>query len=262
MPRAFAVAAHPDDIEFLMAGTLLLLGQAGYELHYMNLADGCCGSTQHDREATAAIRLEEGRRAAALVGAVFHEPICHDLEIFYDRPTLVRLASIMREVSPEILLVHAPSDYMLDHEHACQLAVTAAFARGMPNFPVGPPRPPVDQPVTVYHAQPYGNHDPLGAPVTPGIYVDVESVLDKKVAMLAEHQSQKRWLDESQGHDSYLAVCRELAAELGEWSGRYTYAEGWRRRIHMGFCGPNDDPLSKALASYAFRPGEQEVDIA
>ena len=51
----------------------------------------------------------------------------------------------MREVAPEILLVHAPSDYMEDHMNACRLAVTAAFARGMPNYPTSPPRPPVEQ---------------------------------------------------------------------------------------------------------------------
>ena len=37
---AFAVVAHPDDIEFHMAGTLLLLGQAGFELHTMTVANG------------------------------------------------------------------------------------------------------------------------------------------------------------------------------------------------------------------------------
>ena len=30
-PRALAVAAHPDDIEFMMAGTLLRLADAGWE---------------------------------------------------------------------------------------------------------------------------------------------------------------------------------------------------------------------------------------
>ncbi len=36
--RIFALACHPDDIEFMMGGTLFLLKQAGCELHYMNLA--------------------------------------------------------------------------------------------------------------------------------------------------------------------------------------------------------------------------------
>ncbi len=30
---AMAIAAHPDDIEFFMAGTLLLLKQNGYQIH-------------------------------------------------------------------------------------------------------------------------------------------------------------------------------------------------------------------------------------
>ena len=49
MKTALAIAAHPDDIELLMAGSLILLKQAGYEIHYLNLASGCCGSTRHDR---------------------------------------------------------------------------------------------------------------------------------------------------------------------------------------------------------------------
>ena len=31
-----ALSCHPDDIEFMMAGTLLMLGKAGFELHVMN----------------------------------------------------------------------------------------------------------------------------------------------------------------------------------------------------------------------------------
>ena len=35
---AFAIGAHPDDIEFNMAGTLSLLAQAGFEPHMMNVS--------------------------------------------------------------------------------------------------------------------------------------------------------------------------------------------------------------------------------
>ena len=37
---AIAIAAHPDDIEFMMAGTLLLLGAADWETHYLNISSG------------------------------------------------------------------------------------------------------------------------------------------------------------------------------------------------------------------------------
>jgi LmbE family N-acetylglucosaminyl deacetylase len=248
--RAFAIVAHPDDIEFVMAGTLLLLGRAGYELHYMTLANGCCGSTEWSAAETARIRKQEAERAAELLGARFHPSLTDDLAIFYDRPTLARLAAVMREVAPEILLVHSPVDYMEDHTNACRLAVTAAFARGMPNFPTDPPRPTVEGPVTIYHAQPHGNRDPLGQPVRPSLFVDVSSVLGQKTAALACHASQRQWLDSSQGIDSYIETMKSFNREVGAMSGRFDYAEGWRKHLHLGFCAESADPLRAALGGH------------
>jgi LmbE family N-acetylglucosaminyl deacetylase len=156
----------------------------------------------------------------------------------------------MREVAPEILLVHAPVDYMEDHTNACRLAVTAAFVRGMPNYPVRPPRPPVEQEVTIYHAQPHGNCDPLGQSVRPRIFVDVSGVIEQKSSMLACHKSQKQWLDTSQGLDSYVDTMKDLMREVGAMSGRFEYAEGWRRHTHLGFCSADADPLTSALKEH------------
>jgi LmbE family N-acetylglucosaminyl deacetylase len=247
MPTALAIAAHPDDIEFLMAGTLLRLKANGYEIHYFNLADGCCGSTQYDRETIAAMRAEEAQEAAASLGATFHPSVTHDLEVFYEKSQLAKVAATVRQVAPQIVLTHSPVDYMEDHTNACRLAVTAAFTRGMPNFPVDPPTPIVTGKVTVYHAQPYSNHDPLGNPVLPTHFVDTSDVMELKVAALAKHKSQKQWLDESQGLDSYLETLRNLDREVGKLSGSFEYAEGWRRHIHMGFCDPDDDPLLEVV---------------
>ncbi|OHB79103.1 MAG: hypothetical protein A2W31_17745 [Planctomycetes bacterium RBG_16_64_10] len=133
--------------------------------------------------------------------------------------------------------------------NACRLAVTAAFCRGMPNFPVDPPTPPVTRDVTIYHAQPHGNCDGLRRPVRPDLLVDIASVIDQKVAMLAHHRSQKAWLDESQRMDSYLHTMKDFARELGRMSGRFEYAEGWRRHSHWGFCAADADPLWQALAA-------------
>ena len=251
--RVFAVAAHPDDIEFVMAGTLIRLREAGYEPHYMTLANGCCGSTLYDAAAAARIRREESIAACRSIGAVFHESLVNDLEIFYDRPTLTRLATVMREVAPQIVLTHAPVDYMEDHTNTCRLAVTAAFARCMPNFPSQPATPAVSQAVTVYHAQPHGNQTPLGEPVWPGLFVDITEVMPQKTAMLACHASQKQWLDESQGLDSYLHTMQELSAEVGRMSGRFQHAEGWRRHLHLGFCEAAADPLAQTLAAHCLK---------
>ncbi len=247
MKTAIAIAAHPDDIELFMSGTLMLLRACGWDIHYMNVANGCCGTSEYDPETIARMRREEARAAAGSIGATFHESVCDDMAIFYDRSTLARIASTIRRVAPDIILTHAPADYMEDHMNTCRLAVTAAFARGMPNFPVDPPQPPVDKKVTIYHAQPFSHQDPLRRPVQPEMFIDVSGVVEDKVAMLALHASQKQWLDESQGHDSYLQMLRDLDAECGRMSGVFAFAEGWRRHLHLGYCDPDDDPLGEAL---------------
>jgi len=245
--RAFAIGAHPDDIEFGMAGTLILLKRAGFEIHYMNVATGSCGSMEWDAARTERVRLEEAKRAAVRIGAAFHPPLVPDIEIFYEKGLLARLGSVVREVAPSILLVPSPEDYMEDHTNTARLAVSAAFCRNMSNFPVDPPRAAVAGEVTVYHAQPYWNRDGLNRVVLPGLFVDVTGVLEEKVAMLAEHRSQKEWLDRSQGIDAYLTALRESTRETGELSGRFEYAEGWRRHNPLGFCAATADPLSDAL---------------
>lgn len=246
-PVALAVAAHPDDIEFMMTGTLILLGEAGYKLHMVNLASGCCGSMEENRQTIATRRLSEAREAARVVGAKLHDPIADDLELFYNRELIAKVAAIVRTVRPTIMLLPSPEDYMEDHMIASRLAVSAAFVRGMPNFLTAPPRNPTPQSVTLYHALPYGLRDGMRRVVKPGQYVNITSVLKEKRAALACHRSQKEWLDQTQGVDSYLDAMERMAAEVGRWSTVYPYAEGWRRHSHLGFCDENADPLGSAL---------------
>ncbi|MEC9096736.1 MAG: LmbE family protein, partial [Planctomycetota bacterium] len=106
---------------------------------------------------------------------------------------------------------------------------------------------------TVYHAQPYSHQDPLGNLIYPQYYVDVADVQQRKQHMLALHVSQKQWLDESQGLDSYLKTMSDLDEKLGAMSGRYSHAEGWRKHLHLGFCNRDDDPLRTALSGSIFQ---------
>lgn len=247
MPSVLAIAAHPDDIEFLFAGTMLQLARRGWDLHYMNLCDGSRGSTTMNQQECAATRLREAQHACEVLGATFYPPIYSDMEAAYTTENLKKVAAVVRMAKPTILLTHSPSDYMEDHEIACRLAVSAAFSHGMPNLESDPPVEVYMEPVTVYHAQPVGNTTPLGQPVVPHLYVDQAEVIEKKVEALACHASQKQWLDESQGQDSYLETMRQESLVVGRMSGKFEHAEGWRRHQHWGFCGPDDDPLRDAL---------------
>ena len=252
----FALACHPDDIEFMMGGTLQLLKAAGCSLHYMNLANGCCGSTQHSRDQTARIRRQEGRNAAAYLGAVYHESLANDLEVFYTPELIGKVTAVVREIRPDIMLLPSPEDYMEDHMFTCRIGVTSAFSRGVPNFPTDPPREATYQDVVLYHALPYGLRDGLRRRILPDFYVDISSVIDEKKRMLACHESQKRWLDETQGLESYLQTMREMSAEVAAMAGRGQYAEGWRRHSHLGFSAVEADPLMEMLAVYCYA-GEQ-----
>jgi LmbE family N-acetylglucosaminyl deacetylase len=247
MPSVLAVAAHPDDIEFVMAGTLLRLAELGWDVHYFNIANGCYGSMTLPKESCAAARLAEARRAAELLGAQFYPPICDDLAIFYTAELLAQVSAVVRAAKPQIVLTHSLVDYMEDHQNAARLAVTAAFSRAMPNYVSQPAKPTYADEVTVYHAQPHGNATPMGEPVVPTHFVDVSDLLPRKRELLLAHASQAAWLDQTQGLDSYVATMEELNRSVGSMSQRFAAAEGWRRHLHLGMCAPDADPLVTAL---------------
>ena len=244
---ALALAAHPDDIEFMMAGTLLRLKDAGCEIHLWNLANGCCGSGKLSRGETAAVRWEEAQASAAMAGGTAHPPLFDDLGIVYDASSLAKTAAVIRLIQPDIILTHSPQDYMEDHQNTARLAVTGVFMRGMKNAETVPPVASCGKLAAVYHALPHGLRDSLRQPVEPDFYTDITSVLARKRALLACHASQKDWLDATQGMDAYLDDMEHMSREVGTMSGRFEFAEGWRRHSHLGF-GPEDfDPLQDLL---------------
>ncbi len=248
--RAFAIFAHPDDIEFLAAGTLLRLREAGWETHYMTLSSGDCGSTVFTPQQTAKIRGKEARTAASILGAKFHGAPGRDLQIFYQIEMLRWLAAVIREVNPRIILTHSPDDYMEDHQNTSRLTVTAAFARCIPNFGTHPPSKAVSGDVTLYHAMPHGLRDQLRRLVLPGAFVDTADVHETKRQALAAHASQKDWLDQTQGFGNYLNTLDDVSRQVGRLSVVFEHAEGWRRHSHLGFSGRDDDPLAAALGRF------------
>jgi LmbE family N-acetylglucosaminyl deacetylase len=257
---AIAIGAHPDDIEFMMAGTLLLLKAAGFETHYLTVANGSCGSLQHGPAALRRIRRQESEAAAQILGAVFHPSLVDDLEVLYELKQVRRLGALLRRVKPSIILTHPPYDYMEDHTNTCRLVVTAAFALGAPNFRTLPPRAAVHQDVALYHTVPHRLLDGFRQLILPEAFVNVTSVFDTKLAALAKHQSQQHWLEASQGMNSYLKTMETESLALGKLSGRFRHAEGWRRHLHLGYSQTEIDPLKDLLgAKYAIHPKGQKL---
>lgn len=247
---ALAMAAHPDDIEFMMSGTLMLLKEAGADIHICNLANGCYGSEVMSKEETATVRAGEAQAAAELIGASWHPSLFDDLGIFYDAPSLAKVTAIVRRIQPDIILTLPMRDYMEDHCLASRLTCSAAFNRGIPSYVSDPPVPSYSKPVAIYHALPHSMMDMERRPAVPEFVVDVATVMEMKEAMLSKHVSQKEWLDSTQGMSSYIENMINSAQDVGCRFSSFNYGEGWVRHNHTGYCGKDYDPVGRLLSDY------------
>ena len=253
--RVLALFAHPDDTEFVCAGTLFLLADRGAAIHVATLTAGDCGSTILASAEISRVRLKEGKRAAALLGAQYTSLKEKDLLVLYDRPTLRKVMELVRRVDPSLVFTHSPSDYMLDHEIVSRLCQTACFGGMAPNFRTGARRPsrPLRAIPHLYYAQPAGCTDILGKEVMPSLCVNIGSSLERKQRMLACHESQQAWLKSQQGMTGPVDNMRTMAAWTGALAG-FEWAEGFRQHLGQGF--PSDDKLSELLGDSIIRRRE------
>ena len=232
------------------------LAEAGYDLHYFVPARAIAERWTWDPRIYARPRSgsPQGGRDP---WSDLYPSIVDDLELIYNVENLRKVAAVVRQAEPSIVLTHSPEDYMEDHMNASRLAVTAAFAREMPNFTTDPIVGEMEGEVAVYHAMPHQLIDQLRQPVVPDFLIDTGSVQETKRKALAAHASQKEWLDRTQGMDSYLQTMDALSLEVGRFSGRTMQAEGWRRHSHMGFSAqPDFDPLQDALGDFRHSLGQ------
>ena len=85
-----ALNAHPDDAEFMCAGTLTMLHDKGWEIHIATMTPGDCGSAEHSREEISRIRRAEAAKSAKILDGTYHCLECDDVFIMYDRETLLK----------------------------------------------------------------------------------------------------------------------------------------------------------------------------
>jgi N-acetylglucosamine malate deacetylase 1 len=240
--RILAVHAHPDDLEFLCAGTLALLREAGCAVTMATMTPGDCGSAEHDAEAIAAIRRAEARGAAGLIGADYLCLEFRDLAIFNDDESRRRVTEVLRRIRPDLVLTAPPVDYHCDHELTSLLVRDACFAAPIPNYLTRQwePAPPLDHIPHLYFVDPLEGTDRDGRTVVPGFIIDVSRVFAIKRQMLACHASQRNWLLRHHGIDEYLDSQARWGAERGAAIG-VAQAEGFRQ--YLGHPYPRDNRL-------------------
>lgn len=241
--RVLSLGAHPDDAEFMCAGTLALLGKKGWRVHIATMTPGDCGTVEYSREEISRIRKAEAAKSAGILDGSYYCLGSDDAFIMYDRPTLLKAIEIVRKVRPTIVFALSPSDYMVDHEMASKLAQTACFCCGVVNIRIAGVEP--FEPVPyLYYADPVEGKDKLGTEIKPSTVVDITGVMDTKEKMLCCHESQRNWLLKHHGMDDYVSAMRSLGEKRGRQIG-CKFAEGFRQ--HLGHAYPQDNILKAEL---------------
>ncbi len=243
MKVVLAIVSHPDDVEFLCAGTLALLRKNGWEVYITTMTAGDCGSKELNKEEISAVRKQEATNAAKLINAQYECLEFEDMFIIYDQPSILSVLAHVRRTLPKLVITMSPSCYLVDHEITSKLVRTACFVAGMVNIDT-PGIPALDYIPHLYYLDPIEGKDQYGQKIAPTTIVDITEVMELKSNMLACHKSQREWLREHHGIDEYLISMKRQSEETGKSIG-VVYAEGFRQ--HLGHAYPQNNLLLESL---------------
>jgi len=191
-----ALGAHPDDLEFGCAGTLIKYFQKGHAIFLMVLTSGELGGRK-------SIRENEQSAACSIIGAkkLFWGGY-KDAQLPLNRDLILTIENCLKEARPNLIFVNYYQDSHQDHRHLTLATLSAT--RYIPN-------------VLFYEV-------PSTQNFTPNIFVDINIVLQKKIKALRAHKSQV--LKTNIQDLSIIEVMNSTANYRGV-QGRIKYAEGF-----------------------------------
>ncbi len=247
---ALAVVAHPDDVEFLCAGTLIRLARAGWEVWLSTTCGGDLGAVSGSRESIRATRMQEAAAGARTLGAkgYLHAGL-DDVQVYYNPENLLKVVNVLRRVKPDLVITHSPDCYMLDHEETSRLTRMAAFCAGIPLLDSG--EPPLSKPVPhLYYADAMGVVDKYGRTIRGDFAIDIADVFEQRQRALECHDSQRSWLRSHHGIDQYLITNETQARTVGGLFGA-ELAESFRQ--HLAPPHPGNNLLAEELNEWLLR---------
>lgn len=211
--KLMCVGAHPDDCDIRAGGLAAITIDRGGQALFVSVTNGNAGHHEMEPAALAARRKEEARRAGAVIGAEYLVLDHDDGRLTASLEAREELIGIIRRFGPDLLLGPRPFDYHADHRAAGQLVMDASFLLTVPLI-----RPDVPamrtMPVICYTADRFTK--PL--PFEPDVVVDIDARMDRKLRMIACHESQVyEWLPYLGGHlDSVPAEPNERFRMMAE----------------------------------------------
>jgi LmbE family N-acetylglucosaminyl deacetylase len=215
-----AIGAHPDDIEILCGGTLALYAAMGHNIFMAVATNGNVGTPNLTREEIAAVRREEQARSCAIIGAELIWMGFDDEWLFNDRPTRTVFLDAIRTARPDVMFIHSPNDYLSDHRVAGQVAEDCRIPCSVRLVETNLPH--CEKIPHVFYMD-----NAAGLDFLPEFYADIETVIDKKRAMLSCHKSQEIWMKEAYGEA--VSEIMERKSHMRGLAITKKYAEGFRK---------------------------------
>jgi bacillithiol biosynthesis deacetylase BshB1 len=212
-----AIAAHPDDVELSIGGTLIKLAQSGYRTGVLDMTRGESGT-----RGTPELRAEEATRAAELLGLTVRENLeLTDAHIWVDEESRVKLVRMLRRLRPRVVFTQYWEDPHPDHAHTSQLVREACHVAGLAKY---------DQEAGLQRWRPSSiAHFLFPRTVAPTFIVDISESFERKWEAIRAHASQfhnpqcsepqsrvstEQFLREVEARDHYFGAM--IGVEYGE----------------------------------------------
>ena len=216
-----AIGAHPDEVEIACSGTLMRCVERGDRVVVCHASSGNLGHVIIPPDELSVMRHEEACRAGRMGGYEVIWGGFHDLDI-YDNNKRARdmMVDVLKYAKPDLIITHAPNDYMPDHTAVSRLVFDAAFTATLPNYKTAEEGH-IDM-VPIYYMDTLA-----GVEFNPTEYVDISGYIDRKIEMLECHESQLKWMRDHDGID-FADMVRTCSRYRGYQCGA-DYAEGFRQ---------------------------------
>ncbi len=172
------IAAHPDDIELICGGTLIRAHMLGRSTGILDLAAGEMAS-----RGTPELRAKEAEKAAKVMGVSVRENLGFpDGGIQNNPETRAKVALMIRELKPKIVITHSQHGRHPDHPIVAQLVRDACFVAGLKKIE---PKVAPHRPLKVLHALSFREDNQK-----PTFVVDITDAFEKKLEAIGCYQSQ------------------------------------------------------------------------
>ena len=223
--RVLVITAHPDDVDYGLAGTVALLTAHGVDVTYCIATDGNQGGSDESisRDEMARIRRAEQIAAASVVGVRdVHFLGVPDGQVVADLELRKKMVAEIRRVRPNVVVAQSPERIWerIYASHPDHLATGEAVAQAI--YPDA--RNPFAFPDLLEAGLKPWTVEQLWLTTnpSPNSFVDVTSTLDQKLAALACHVSQGA--DTPDTHERVKEWLNATATAAGLPTGSYAEA--------------------------------------